>query len=175
MQKHAVDDIELALECALPCLSTRDLVVVADSALQLRLTTRDALTTVATRVPLSARAKLRFVDARSQSGTESIARLWFQLRGLDVQPQFTVAGVGNVDMLVGDRLIVECDSREFHSTEWNSRNDRRRDLVLNRLGYRVLRLTHEQVMFQWPRVEATLLALLADGSHSRDSRRHRKV
>ncbi|MBF4457624.1 endonuclease domain-containing protein [Pseudoclavibacter sp. VKM Ac-2867] len=148
---------------------------MADSALQLRLTTRDALTTVASRVPLSAQAKLRFVDARSQSGTESIVRLWFQLRGIAVHPQFTVAGVGNVDLLVGDRLIIECDSKEFHATEWDSRNDRRRDLVLNRLGFRVLRLTYEQIMFQWPRVEATLLALLADGSHVRRSRRHQRM
>nr|WP_181062978.1 DUF559 domain-containing protein [Pseudoclavibacter sp. RFBI5] len=175
IQKHAVDDIDLALECALPCLSTRDLVIVADSALQLRLTTRDALTKVASRVPLSAQAKLRFVDARSQSGTESIVRLWFQLRGIAVHPQFTVAGVGNVDLLVGDRLIIECDSKEFHATEWDSRNDRRRDLVLNRLGFRVLRLTYEQIMFEWPRVEATLLALLADGSHVRRSRRHNRM
>lgn len=165
LEKHAVDNIQLALECALLCLPERDLVVVADSALQLHLITRSSLTALATPLVRKAREKLRFVDARSQSGTESIVRLWLQLRGLRVVPQFRVAGVGKVDLLVGDRLIIECDSKEFHSDEWHSRNDRGRDLVLNRLGYRVLRLTYEQVMFQWPRVEATLLALLAEGCH----------
>lgn len=173
LEKHAVDDIDLALECALMCLPERDLVIVADSVLQLRLITRTTLTALAAPLTLSAREKLRFVDARSQSGTESIVRLWFQLRGIRVTPQFNVARVGNVDLLVGDRLIIECDSKEFHSSEWHSRTDRRRDLVLNRLGYRVLRLTYEQVMHQWPRVEATLLALLAEGSHLQDSRKRR--
>ncbi|PPG27990.1 hypothetical protein C5B97_14000 [Pseudoclavibacter sp. RFBB5] len=171
LEKHAVDDIDLALECALLCLPERDLVVVADSALQLRLITRSSLTELAAPLAVSAREKLKFVDARSQSGTESIVRLWLQLRGVRVTPQFHVVGVGHVDLLVGDRLVIECDSKEFHSAEWHSRNDRRRDLVLNRLGYRVLRLTYEQVMFQWPRVEATLRALLAEGSHLRGSRR----
>ncbi|WP_181064407.1 endonuclease domain-containing protein [Pseudoclavibacter sp. AY1F1] len=172
---RAIDDVALSLSCALTCLPVRDLVIVADSAIQLEKIGHSALKLLAEPLPSHARKKLEFVDGRSQSGTESIVRLWFQLRGFTPRPQTWISGVGFVDLVIGERLVIECDSRAFHADEDRYRTDRERDLVLKSKGYRVLRLTYEQVMFRWPEVEAALLALLASGAHLASGSRRRKA
>lgn len=172
---RAVDDIPVALSCALTCLPIRDLVIVADSAIQVGKISHSSLSALAESLPSLARRKLDFVDGRSQSGTESIVRLWFQLRGFTPRPQVWISGVGLVDLVIGERLVIECDSRAFHAGEDHYRTDRERDLVLNSIGYRVLRLTYEQIMYRWPEVESALLALLASGAHLVSGSRRRRA
>ncbi|PPF83921.1 hypothetical protein C5E07_10595 [Pseudoclavibacter sp. RFBJ3] len=172
---RAVDDVSVSLSCALTCLPTRDLVIVADSAIQLGKVDHSSLMALADGQPAHARKKLDFVDGSSQSGTESIVRLWCQLRGFTPRPQMWISGVGFVDLVVGERLVIECDSRAFHADEDRYRADRERDLVLKALGYRVLRLTYEQIMHRWPEVEGALLALLASGAHLASGSRRRRA
>ena len=172
---RAIDDVALSLSCALTCLPVRDLIIVADSAIQLEMIDHGELKLLAEGLPSHAMKKLKFVDGRSQSGTESRVRLWFQLRGVTPRPQVWISGVEVVELVIGERLVIECDSRAFHADEDRFRTDRERDLVLKSMGYRVLRLTYEQVMFRWPEVEAALLALLASGAHLATGSRRRKA
>jgi predicted transcriptional regulator of viral defense system len=60
----------------------------------------------------------------------------------------------------GQRLIVEVDGRNVHTTRRAFEHDRRRDQRLAILGYRVIRFTWRQVMFEAAHVVATLAALL---------------
>ena len=84
---------------------------------------------------------------------------------LTVATQVVIPGVGRVDLLVGERLVIEADSIAHHADADGYRRDRARDLRLARLGFRVLRLTWEQVMFEWDEVEATILGLVAEREH----------
>jgi len=59
------------------------------------------------------------------------------------------------------RLIVEVDGRDVHTTRRAFESDRRRDQQLLLLGWRVVRFTWRQVMFEPAYVTATLRALLA--------------
>jgi predicted transcriptional regulator of viral defense system len=59
------------------------------------------------------------------------------------------------------RLIVEVDGRDVHTTRRAFESDRRRDQQLMLLGWRVVRFTWRQVMFEPAYVAATLRALLA--------------
>ena len=86
-------------------------------------------------------------------------------RGLRVRTQVPIAGVGAVDVLVGDRLVIELDGSEFHSGSREFANDRRRDLELARRGYRVIRLSFSQVMTDWDACEAVILRLVRAGEH----------
>lgn len=70
-------------------------------------------------------------------------------------------GIGEVDLLVEGRLIVELDGREFLDDEDAFARDRHRDLVAAATRYRSLRFTWRRVLFEWPRVEAAVLAALA--------------
>lgn len=54
--------------------------------------------------------------------------------------------VGRVDMLWPDeKLIAELDSRRHHSAKLDAENDVRRDVIAAKAGYRVLRVTWDDV------------------------------
>ncbi len=60
-----------------------------------------------------------------------------------------------------ERLIVETDGHETHGTRAAFEHDRAKDARLTVLGYRVVRFTYRQLVYERPLVVATLLALLA--------------
>ena len=61
-----------------------------------------------------------------------------------------------------ERLVVEVDGRDIHTTRRAFDGDRRRDQRLTLLGYRVVRFSWRQVMHE-PRYVATTLAALLGG------------
>lgn len=74
---------------------------------------------------------------------------------------FPGAGGAEADFLWRDRrLVAETDGRDVHSTRRAFESDRRRDQRLATLGYRVIRFTWRQVMFEPDAVAGTLRALL---------------
>ncbi len=109
--------------------------------------------------PRRARQLARF-DPRAESGTETRVRLFLARRGYRVRPQVQIEGVGRVDLLVGESLIIECDSRAHHTGELSYRGDRARDLVATAAGHRVVRLTWEQCFLTWPTTTTLLLTHL---------------
>lgn len=81
---------------------------------------------------------------------------------LRFQQQVHVVGVGRVDFLIGDCLVIEVDSKEHHSDAYR---DRRRDAELSARGFRVLRFMYSQILFEWPSVESAILAAVGRGDH----------
>ena len=68
-----------------------------------------------------------------------------------------------VDFLFADaRLIVETDSRRYHKTRRAFENDRARDVMTTRAGYRTLRFTDRQLTRQPGAVADAIAAVLAD-------------
>lgn len=106
-------------------------------------------------------------QSTAQSGTETRVRLWFQQRRVPVRAQVEIEDVGYVDLLVGSSLVIELDSRAHHTAAADYANDRRRDLVLHRRGYRVIRLTYQQVFGEWEKTQQVLAELIADRAHRR--------
>jgi very-short-patch-repair endonuclease len=105
------------------------------------------------------------VDARAESITESLTRV--RLCGLGVQPrlQVAIAGVGRVDMVIGERLVIELDGWAYHADRDQFELDRRRDARLSARGFHVLRFSYQQVMHAWSEVKAAILAAIARGDH----------
>ena len=64
------------------------------------------------------------------------------------------------DLLVGRSWVIECDGREFHDDPLSYDADRARDLYLMSRGYRVTRLSWEQVFLRWEETQTMLLAIL---------------
>ncbi|WP_068483638.1 endonuclease domain-containing protein [Pseudoclavibacter helvolus] len=170
LSKIAVDDVQLALGCALRCLDEDRLVLVVDSLLNRGLLSEQAYGTLSRQAPVRARELLQLVDGRSMSGTETLVRLWLQRRGLEVTPQKWFAGVGQVDLLVDGWLVIECDSKAHHTSAKNYAEDRARDLTLLALGYVVVRLTYEQILNQWADTEKKLLRIVAAAGSRRGFR-----
>ena len=71
-----------------------------------------------------------------------------------------------VDLLVGDTLIVQVDGTH-HLEQRQRRRDIRADGRLVLRGYTVLRFDYQQILFDWPYVERTILAAVAQGLHRR--------
>ncbi|MFJ6001055.1 DUF559 domain-containing protein [Arthrobacter sp. NPDC092385] len=95
-----------------------------------------------------ARAALASVDLTGESAIEVAARLLLRGAGLRVRSQVPIKGVGRVDFLVEDCLVVEIDGAAFHSDRKALRRDRGRNNMTVIAGYTVLRFCYEDVMFQ---------------------------
>ena len=142
------------------CLDTRATIVALDSAVNRRLITASEMERICSVSPRGQRLS-RLVDPRSESGLETIARLALRQRNIRVSSQVTIPGVGRVDLLIGDRLILELDGEGFHDFE----TDRQRDRAAIVSGYEVLRASYRQVMDDWPQIEQQILELVRRREH----------
>lgn len=143
-------------------------VIVAESAINLRLLTVDDARQALAALPVR-HARLQERLAPAQSGSETRVRLFFASRHVPVTAQHHIDGVGWVDLLVGDRLIVECDSHAHHG-ETNYENDRRRDLAARDRGYTTLRLSYQQIWLHWPATQQSLIREIRARRHIRRAR-----
>lgn len=101
-------------------------------------------------------------DPRADNPFESVLRaIALDVPGLEVEPQQWVADVGRVDLMdLGRRLVIEAESFEFHSDRASLRRDVHRYTAFVRLGYRVVRFTWEDVMFDPAYVREVLVDLV---------------
>jgi very-short-patch-repair endonuclease len=159
----AVDPIEIAVASAANCLNAEGLVIVLDSMLNKQIIEMaDARSIVAAsrfaRLNLAERC-----DPKSESGTETMVRLRLRAAGIHLRSQVVIPGVGRVDFLVGDRLIIEADSREHHVSKYQV--DRTRDRVATALGFLVIRLTYEDVVHRWDMVFGDIRSVIRRRAH----------
>ena len=99
------------------------------------------------RGPGSARALARLdcASARSRSPLETLARLDLEAAGLSFEDGVDVEGVGEVDLVVEGRIVVELDGYTYHCDEYQFTLDRWRDRRLIAHGYLPLRFTRKEV------------------------------
>ena len=148
----------------LRCAEETPAVVVADAALRRGLVSRAELAAMLrsnrSGGPLGHRRLARCRE-KARSPIESIARLELEDAGHSVEVGGDVPGVGEVDMLVDDRLLLETDGYQFHSSKGDWANDRRREQRLIAQGRLWVRLTYDDVMSgrTIPIVEAALSGL----------------
>ncbi|MET2010823.1 type IV toxin-antitoxin system AbiEi family antitoxin domain-containing protein [Microbacterium chocolatum] len=150
-----------ALACALRCQPPRASVASLDSALHGGHLRMDELDELFRLLPRRHRVLRRLVDARAESGPETLVRLLLRSLGAAFDVQVVIAGVGRVDFLVEGWLIIECDSRAFHS-DWDAqRRDRRRDQAAAALGYATFRPIAEDITWHPDVVRSALRGLLS--------------
>ncbi|WP_051275032.1 type IV toxin-antitoxin system AbiEi family antitoxin domain-containing protein [Cellulomonas sp. URHD0024] len=155
----AVAPVGRALARMVLCLPTLDAVVALDSAFQKRLAT---IGSVGALLPATADVRMRRVldltDGRSRSPIETVARLTLRGAGLSVVAGVVVPMVGEVDLVVEGRVVVELDGFAHHSGRREFAEDRRRDRELTLQGYIVLRFTARDVLRDPDRLVATVRA-----------------
>lgn len=166
-----IDDIETSFRCVLRCGSREDILVVVDSLLHSGSATREELRSWMRFSPARTRSLLDLADERSEAGTETMVRM--RLRALRVATRIQVRvmqGV-RVDLLIGDRLVIECDSKEHHTDLEAYERDRARDRRLVARGFLVIRLSYRQIHDDWPAIEQDILAVVRRGDHRWPRRR----
>ncbi|WP_022888054.1 type IV toxin-antitoxin system AbiEi family antitoxin domain-containing protein [Agromyces italicus] len=157
-----VDPIENVLALVAGCQPFERAFVVWESALNKRLTTREALV----RLPFGPQARriLECAQPYSDSGLESL--FLTRLRWLDVRivPQAWIAE-RRVDFLIGDRLVVQIDGGHHVGPQRDADNEH--DATLALLGFQVIRIGYRQVVEDWPGVQDRIMRALALGLHLR--------
>ncbi|MET4640170.1 DUF559 domain-containing protein [Mycetocola sp. 2940] len=145
------------------CQPFESAVVVFDSALRSTALTHAEISRYRTRSP----AFRLLVDATSMlsdSGIESLPKVRLKRIGVEMDQQVVIDG-HPVDGRIGRRLLIQVDGYGPHSGAERRRRDLRQDARLTLMGFTVLRFDYTQVMFDWPFVEATILAAMAQGLH----------
>lgn len=137
-----------ALARACRCQTVPAAIATLDSAWHRGLVGERELDAVIDLLPARFGVIRRLLDRRCESGTESLVRLMLRRIGCTFTPQVRIRGVGRVDFLVDGWLIVECDSREFHSEWEQQRRDYRRNLAAAQQGYVILRITAEDILYR---------------------------
>lgn len=146
------------------CAGTVPAMVALESALNRRLLSFQAVELIRELTPAWAGRALNLASAESDSGLETIARLLLHRLRVRVRTQVWIPGVRHVDLLVGDRLILELDGRTFHSGA-DFERDRAQDLELALRGYLVVRITYRMVTSDWDRTHRAVAELVRRGLH----------
>jgi len=161
---RAVDPLTRALAEMFACGDVGGAIATVDSALETGTLHLAHLDLIRSWMPPSKRALLDLTEPDAQSGIETKVRLFLRSRRIPFRVQVAISGVGRVDLLVGERLVIELDGREFHTGSAFD-EDRARDFELVTRGYVVLRLSYRQVVHDWDRTRSGILALVARGEH----------
>ncbi|NQX14232.1 type IV toxin-antitoxin system AbiEi family antitoxin domain-containing protein [Microbacteriaceae bacterium VKM Ac-2855] len=171
------DRTESAILHMLTCIPGEDAVVTMDSAVNSKTISLGDLDGLRSLAPVGKRRLFDLVDPAAQSGLETRIRLAARGMRVQVRSQVLIPGVGHVDNLLGERLVIESDGDRFHSTKQQRMIDRRRDAQLVDLEYLPMRLDHEQIMDDWPRQRAIILGIIRRGEHlwSPQQRRRRNL
>lgn len=157
------------LAAALDCvrrLPFDEALTVADSALRAGVP-RTNLLLAANRLPRTGRARairvLELGDARADNPFESVLRATLiDLPCVSLEPQQWVGNVGRADLVdARQRLVIEADSHEFHSTPDALLRDMERYNGFVGEGYLVLRFGWKHAMFEHDYVRAAVLAAVA--------------
>ena len=112
----------------------------------------------------AARELAEAVAGLSDSGLETLVVVPLRRHGLRVRQQILLAG-RPVDVLVGERLVLQIDGYEFHSSSAQRASDIAHDAELRLRGYTVFRFSYSQVVHDWPTVERTIRRAVAQGLH----------
>ncbi|TFC49415.1 DUF559 domain-containing protein [Cryobacterium sp. TMT1-21] len=149
------------------CQQPRSAIASLDNALHQRQTTSQDVTAIFAALPGDLQYLRPLIDARSESGQETLLRFVVREAGFDFDIQVEISGVGRVDMVVEGRIVVEADSRQHHDG-WEAHvRDRSRDRVLAALGYLSLRVLYRDIVHHPERIVAAITGLLSATGHFR--------
>lgn len=114
-------------------------------------------------VPLRCRWLVDFARSDADSGLESLLRLRLHRHGISLASQVDIPGVGIVDFVLGDCLIIEADGGTHDGPARH--RDRVRDAVAMALGFVTLRLDYALIVHDWELVETAILAAVRRNLH----------
>ncbi|HWI30187.1 MAG TPA: DUF559 domain-containing protein [Microbacterium sp.] len=155
--------VEDALAHIASCMPRETAMVLWESASRIERLSPEALRRVEW-TSVAARDCAAGLTGLSDSGLETIVVVRLSPWGLRMRQQTVLAG-RPVDLLIGERLVVQLDGFAYHSKPADRRRDLEHDAELVLRGYVVLRFSYAQVLHDWPAVERAIARAVAAGAH----------
>lgn len=154
------DPIENVLALIAECEPFEQALATWESALNKSLVTIEALRNLSWRP--AARRILAEAQPFADAGLETYLRPRLRWLRVPVHIQAWIAG-HRVDALVGERLVLQIDGG--HHVGAQRSEDIQHDAELTLMGYHVIRISYEQMMFGWPTVQDLIMRAVAQGLH----------
>lgn len=155
-----VDPVENVLAYIAECEPFEYALAAWDSAFNKGLVEMSAMA----RLPLR-RAARRVLDEATpfaDAGLETYLRPRLSWLRLPLWIQTWIHG-HRVDALLGERLVLQIDGKHHVGAQRSA--DIRHDAELMALGYHVIRVSYQQMMFEWPAVQDRIMRAVAQGLH----------
>ncbi|MFN3866814.1 MAG: type IV toxin-antitoxin system AbiEi family antitoxin domain-containing protein [Demequina sp.] len=156
MYPHPIERLDHLHHCTGP----REQLAIIDAALNVGLIQRRDLDQLAGGTAARRDWLRRHADGRSQSLSETCARVEMVEAGLSVVPQYQLGGVGRVDFLVEGKVVVEIDSEAHHSGEKARARDGDRDRASTTQGYLHLRYMFHDALERPEEIVADVIGTL---------------
>ena len=137
-------EVEDALQHIAVCLPKDDALVLWESAVRVERLAPEYLRSLAW-TSTAARELAEAVNGLSDSGLETLLVTPLRRWGVLVRQQVWLAG-RPVDILVGERLVIQIDGWQFHTSAAQRAKDIAHDAELRLRGYTVLRFGYAQVV-----------------------------
>lgn len=109
-------------------------------------------------LPRPMRAIRGWLDLKSQSVLESVARVRCMSRGWAVRSQVPLGELEAVDLVIEEVVALELDGREFHESTFDA--DRLRDARIVVEGRHAIRASTNLIRDEWPWIEKAIEAAL---------------
>lgn len=139
-----VADMEDALQHIAGCLPKDEALAVWESAVRVEKLAPEYLRSLAW-TSTAARELAEAVNGLSDSGLETLLVTPLRRWGVLVRQQVWLAG-RPVDILVGERLVIQIDGWQFHASAAQRAKDIAHDAELRLRGYTVLRFGYAQIV-----------------------------
>lgn len=162
-ERTLVATIEDALSHIAVCVEREAALVLWESAVRVERLAPEYLRAIDW-TSRAARELAHAVTGLSDSGLETLLVVPLRRWGLHVRQQVVLAG-RPVDLLIGERLVVQIDGWAFHSSSAQRASDIAHDAELRLRGYTVLRFAYAQVVHDRARVQDTIRRAVAAGLH----------
>ncbi|WP_162940017.1 type IV toxin-antitoxin system AbiEi family antitoxin domain-containing protein [Gryllotalpicola protaetiae] len=162
-QLLAVESIRNSLAHIARCQPLDAAVASFDSAVRLGLLSLEEAQRLASRHRGRFAEAVALTTGLADSGLESLTRVRLGWAGIPCREQVVIDG-HPVDLLIGERLVIQLDGKQHLEDPVQLARDRVQDRRLQQMGYTVLRFGYAEVVFGWDAVLAQIEALLAGGA-----------
>ncbi|WP_167136976.1 hypothetical protein [Diaminobutyricimonas sp. TR449] len=154
------------------CLDDENAIAAMESAVHEGFLTPADVMRLATLAPRRLGDGIRRLEFASGSGNETIVRLRLQRAGFRVESQAHVPGMGHEDLLVEGCVGLDVDGRQWHGED-RFAIDRDRDIHVEGLGRRALRIRTAHITDTWPHTLAVIERVVADARREQRRRQGR--
>lgn len=161
--RELLGSVEDALAHIARCLPAETALVLWESASAMEKLAPEALRAVRW-TSRAARELAERVTGLADSGLETLVVTPVREWGLPVQQQAVLVG-RPVDLLIGERLVVQVDGYGFHASSAQRTRDIAHDAELRLRGFTVLRFSYAQVVHDRPAVLRAIRRAIAAGLH----------